>query len=93
MKLLERLAAFIVAITAKIVAMSITPEELQQFHEFAEQRLNDAESLADLVVAWEKLRGHRASLDALRRSNADDDAGDLVTTDEAFSSVRSELGL
>ncbi|MCP4190017.1 MAG: hypothetical protein GY768_05250 [Planctomycetaceae bacterium] len=73
--------------------MSITQEELKRFHEFAEQHLDDVESLADLVVAWEKLRAHKASLDALRRSKVDDDSGDLVAADEAFGDVRNELGI
>ena len=72
--------------------MPITPEELQQFQEFAEQQLSKADSLSDLVVAWEKLRNHKASVDALRQSQIDDESGDLVEADKAFRGVRNRLG-
>ena len=71
----------------------ITKEELQEFHEFAGERLdqNGRQSLYDLVTEWESARKHEQSVAAIRESVADLNAGRTVSVDEAFAEAERQL--
>lgn len=71
----------------------ITKEELQEFHEFAGERLdqNGRQSLHDLVTEWESSRRHEQSVAAIRESVADLNAGRTVSVDEAFAEAERQL--
>jgi hypothetical protein len=75
--------------------MSITKAELQDFHQFAGERLerNGVHSLHELVSEWEAAREHQRSVAGIRESIADYEAGRTMSVDEAFAQVRQDLGL
>ena len=75
--------------------MAVTSDELNDFQSFAADRLanGDAESMAELVAAWEDQRQHQQSVDALNESHADAEAGRVVPAKEVFADTRETLGL
>ncbi len=73
--------------------MAVTQDELNDFRLFAAQRLAVAESMAELVAAWEEQRQHDESVAALQESHADAEAGRVVSAEEVFADARQTLGL
>ncbi len=74
--------------------MAVTREELQSFHQFADERLagGRAESLQALLDEWNASRQHDQSVASIQESVSQYEAGDGLPVDEAFSKVRKELG-
>ena len=72
--------------------MAVTLDDLNDFQMFAAARLSDgqAESMAELVTAWED---QRQSVAALQESHADAEAGRVVSAGEVFADTRKTLGL
>ncbi len=75
--------------------MAVTHEELNDFQRFVIARLAncEAESMTDLVAAWESERQHQQSIDALKESHADAEAGRVVPAEEVFLETRKTLGI
>lgn len=76
--------------------MSVTVQELEKFHRFAEEKINNggAESLAELAGEWDAARRELEALAAdIRASHADIEAGRVKPVAEAFADIRAELGL
>ena len=74
--------------------MLVTPEQLDQFHRFASERLENAETeltLDDLVAQWRDER--EATNAALGEAFAQLDAGLEQPLDEAMEEIRQRLGL
>jgi len=74
--------------------MAITKAELQDFHQFAGERLerNGVQSLHELVSEWEAAREHQRSVAAIRESVAQHRAGLSLPVEETFAEVRRKLG-
>lgn len=75
--------------------MAITQDDLNDFQVFAAARLakREADSMAELVSAWEDQRRLRQSVEALQESHADAEAGRVVPAEEAFANTRRTLDL
>ena len=75
--------------------MALTQDDLNDFQLFADKRLANggADSMAELVSAWEDQRQHNRSVAALQESHADADAGRIAPTEEVFAETRKALGL
>lgn len=75
--------------------MAVTQDELNDFQSFATEHLarGGAESMAQLVAAWEARRQHRQSIDALNESHADAESGRVIPADEVFAEARKSLDL
>jgi hypothetical protein len=73
--------------------MAITQDDLNDFQIFAANRVasGEAESMADLVSAWEDQRQYRRSVEALQESDADAKSGRLIPAKDVFADVRKSL--
>jgi hypothetical protein len=73
--------------------MTVTREDLQDFHRFADAQLaaGEARSLLDLARQWQSARENQKSVSALRESHADAEAGRVKPLDKAFAEVRARL--
>jgi hypothetical protein len=74
--------------------MTITHEDLQDFHRFAGEQLTQGvvDSMSELAAAWEARRAYEQSVAALRESHQDAEAGRVTPADEVFAKVRRKLG-
>ena len=72
----------------------VTMADFQEFATFAGERISrgDTSSLTELATAWEEERELQASIERLRLSEADDEAGRTEELDDAFASIRQQLG-
>ena len=76
--------------------MSVTKEDLQAFHRFADERLDrdGARSLVELAGEWEANRREMEETVAdIRQSHADIDASRVSSVSDTFADVRRQLGL
>ena len=76
--------------------MPVTKEELERFHQFAAEKLDNGgsqSSLEDLVTLWRQEREHAETVDDIRQGVKDADAGNAQPLQEAFDDVRRDLGL
>lgn len=75
-------------------SMSITPQELSAFNQFAQQQITQgaADSLQKLVDEWNEQRDQQQSIQGIRESMAQHEAGQSLPADEVFRQVRSQLG-
>ena len=76
--------------------MPVTKEELERFHQFAAEKLDNGgsrSSLEDLVTLWRKEREHAETVDDIRQGVKNSDAGNAQPLEEAFEDVRRDLGL
>ncbi len=74
----------------------VTKEDLQDFHQFADQKLasGEASSLLDLAGEWESHRREsEATVADIRQSHADIEAGGVSSVADAFADARRQLGL
>ena len=73
--------------------MTVTQDDLNDFQMFAADRLatGEAESIADLVSAWEDQRQQRESIAALHESHADAEGGRVIPAEEVFADARKSL--
>ena len=73
----------------------VTKEDLQNFHRFADLKLESggANSLVDLADEWESRRGEMEETVAdIRQSRADIEAGRVSSVSDAFADARRQLG-
>jgi hypothetical protein len=72
----------------------VTMSDFQEFAAFAGERISrgDTSTLSELALAWEEARELQASIDRLRLSEADDEAGRTEELDDAMASIRQQLG-
>ena len=76
--------------------MSVTKDELERFHEFATQQLDNGgaqSSLEELVNLWRKQRERAETVDDIRQGSEDYRAGNGQPLTEALDEVRRDLGL
>ena len=76
--------------------MSLTKADLQDFAQFADEKLNcgEIDSLSRLADEWEALRREMESTVAdIRQSHAEIDAGKVASVADSFANVRKQLGL
>ena len=76
--------------------MSVTKEDLSDFHRFADEKLNQggARSLVELADEWEAQRREMEETVAeIRQSHTDIDAGRVAPVADTFADVRKQLGL
>jgi len=69
----------------------VTKEDLQEFHRFADQKLESGkvDSLLDLASEWESDR--EATVTDIRQSHANIEAGNVSSVTEAFADARRRL--
>lgn len=75
--------------------MAVTKEDLRRFHRFVEEKITNgaATSLVDLAGEWEADRREtQDTVEAIRQSHVDIDAGRVASVAETFAEVRSRLG-
>lgn len=74
--------------------MTVTREELAEFHNFANEKLSNggAESMHALLDDWLMKRAHDASVTEIRQSIAQYEAGEALPVDQAFAEIRQKLG-
>ena len=74
--------------------MTVTPDDLNDFQRFASAKLSNggAESIDELVAAWNEHRAHLDSLTSLEESHADAEAGRTHAAEEVFTDARKTLG-
>jgi hypothetical protein len=74
--------------------MSVTRDDVADFHRFADERLAQGEvlSLVDLVALWEEEREIRETAADIRASLEDYAAGRVAPLADAFANVRKKLG-
>ena len=75
--------------------MSTTREELDQFHQFAAERLAQNESRAsldELLSEWQDAREREVINAAIRRGLADVEAGRHEPAEKAMKDIRQEFG-
>ncbi len=76
--------------------MSITPQELESFTQFAARRLNDGDtvpSLEECLQQWRVDCERRELQEDVQASLEDYAAGRVKPLDQAFDDVRRQLGL
>ena len=75
--------------------MAVTQDDLNDFQMYAANRLANggAESMAELVTAWEDQRQHSQSVAALQESHANAEAGRVIPAEEVFADARKTLRL
>jgi len=74
----------------------VTKQDLQDFQQFADQKLAscEASSLLDLAGEWESHRREsEATVTDIRQSHADIEAGKVSSVVDAFADARRRLGL
>ncbi len=73
--------------------MAATRKELLEFNRFADAKLARGEvwSVVDLARQWEESRRYADSVDALRKSHAEAEAGRARPIAEAFSDIRNKM--
>jgi len=69
-----------------------TVHDLRDFNSFALKQLanGSTQSITQLAEEWE---GLRASIDSLRSSHEDAEAGDIVPANQVFAEIREQLGI
>jgi hypothetical protein len=74
--------------------MSATLQELFDFNRFAEEKLSLGRSvtLQDLLDEWNAQREHQQSIEGIRESMRQYEAGQALPLDEAFAEIRQKLG-
>jgi hypothetical protein len=75
--------------------MTVTQNDLDNFHHFASQELaqpRHALSLEDLVRQWSEQRGRAETVESVRRAVVDADSGRVRDVEEVDAAIRSELG-
>jgi len=76
--------------------MAVTQAELDDFHQFASQRIGMVQpeiTFDDLVVEWESIRDRQDINAAIREGLADVEAGRHRPAGEAIESLRQKYGL
>ena len=76
--------------------MTVTQTELDQFHEFASQKIATegvSVSFEDLVVEWESIRDKDAIDSAIRQGLADIKAGRYRSAEEVTDELRQKHGI
>jgi len=76
--------------------MAVTKDDLQDFHRFADEKLNNggSQSLVELAGEWEAQRREMDETIAdIRQSHADIEAGRVAPVGDTFADVRKQLGL
>lgn len=75
--------------------MTVTPQDLADFHQFAQQTLSasGADSIEDLARKWRESRELAELADAIATSEADIEAGRVHPAKEVFAEIRQKLGL
>lgn len=76
--------------------MAVTKDDLERFHKFAAEKLDNGgsqSSLEDLLELWRKEREHVETVDDIRQGVGDYEAGDAQPLAEAFDEVRRDLEL
>ncbi|MEZ5944427.1 MAG: hypothetical protein R3C18_23815 [Planctomycetaceae bacterium] len=76
--------------------MSVTPQELERFHRFAQEQLGTdppPQSLQECLDKWSAQREYDETVAAVREAEADIAAGRVMSVDECVSSIETELGL
>lgn len=76
--------------------MAVTKEDLQAFHRFADEKLDHdaARSLVELAGEWEANRREmEETVEDIRQSHTDIDAGRVESVSDTFADVRDQLGL
>jgi hypothetical protein len=74
--------------------MAVTKNELRDFQRFADERLSSgsADSLVALVDEWEAQRREMdATVEDIRQSHTDIEAGRVSSVADAFAEVRRQL--
>ena len=74
--------------------MNVTRQELSDFHRFAEERLSfgSVATLQALLDEWSAQREHQQSIEGIRESMRQYEAGQALPLDEAFAEIRQKLG-
>ncbi len=73
--------------------MSVTQEQLDDFHRFATERLNNGSSevsFDDLVIEWDSVRNRDEINAAIRQGLDDIDAGRHRPADEVMEELRKK---
>jgi predicted transcriptional regulator len=76
--------------------MAVSQAELDDFHQFASQRIGTGQSQAtldDLVMEWESLRDRDEINAAIREGFADVDAGRHRPATEVLEEIRRKRGI
>ena len=73
--------------------MTITQQDLQDFHRFGEEQLagGGTASIDDLVAQWKAKRERERSVSDIRKGIAEYEEGKAVSVDEAFAEVKEQL--
>ncbi len=73
--------------------MSITKADLDDFQRFAAEKLasDDAESMNELLRAWEASREQQETVDSVKRGLADVEAGRTRPAKDVLDELRADL--
>ena len=73
--------------------MSVTSEQLADFHQYANQRLANggADSLQSLLDDWTRARARERSVANIATSRQQYESGEALPVDEAFAEIRDKL--